>query len=354
MRKCGVILSLSVIVLIAVSFSKEREADRLRRVYSRPSSTWPLPFMDSGIAWQELAPLPESPIQPFFDSLRPLIELGKMLFFDPRLSGSGKISCASCHQPELSWTDGKQKSTGHNGLMNKRNSPSLQNVWFYKKLFWDGRASSLEDQAFAPINSESEMAHDMRELPRSLQRIKGYEQLFKNVYGEERISPDRIAQALATFQRSITSRKSRFDLFLEGQSGELTDSEIRGLHVFRTKARCMNCHHGALFSDNQFHNNGFAGDDKGLYNVTHNEADEGKMKTPSLRDVMKTRPWMQDGMQPDMATIIQFYDEGLPQPNKDHSLRPLKLSRRDKNDLLAFLNSISADPQPVSLPELPM
>lgn len=263
------------------------------------------------------------------------------------------ISCASCHQPEKSWTDALNKSLGHEGAVNKRNSPSLQHVWFYKKLFWDGRARDLEDQAFAPINSESEMHGDMRMLPGQLRKIKGYRSLFEAAFGDPGIDPDRIAEALAAFQKTIGSRPSAFDEFLSGKKDALSNSQLRGLHVFRTKAGCMNCHNGPLFSDNQFHNNGFAGDDIGLYHVTHNDDDKGKFKTPILRDVMNTGPWMHDGSQTSLMQIIDTYIQASPGRGKDSLIQPLRLSKREKKDLVEFLRAISAPPLPFQKPVMP-
>jgi len=312
--------------------------------------------VEPGVKWVELGVLPESPLQPYADSLKHLIELGKTLFFDPRLSSSGKISCATCHQPELSWTDGKERSVGHSGAVNKRNAPTIQNSWFYKKLFWDGRAKDLEDQAFAPINSESEMHNDMHELPHHLRQIKGYGKLFDSAYGDPGIDPDRIAGAIAAFERTVISRKSRFDEFLMGKKNALSNEELRGLHVFRTKAKCMNCHNGPLFSDNQFHKPIFGSsrqnpNDKGLYAVTHDDADIDKFKTPSLRDVMKTGPWLHGGTENEMTTIIELYSKSSPTPFG--SFQHLGLKGSDKKDLLAFLHAISATPLEFKKPDLP-
>jgi cytochrome c peroxidase len=313
---------------------------------------WPAPFIEPGITWTEIGKLPVGPLYGKTDSLKHRIELGKILFFEPRLSGSGKISCASCHQPELSWTDGKDRSLGHEGAINRRNSPSLQNVWFYKRLFWDGRSSSLEDQAFAPINSESEMHGDMRGLPGRLRRIPGYASLFDSAYGDPGIDPDRVAGALAAFQRTISSRKNKFDHFLEGDTKILSNKEIRGLHLFRTKAKCMNCHHGPLFSDNSFHNTGFG--DVGLYHVTHQEDDRGKMKTPSLRDVTYTGPWLHDGSVTNLSTIITRYNHAKDIGRGiDSLLKPLGLTANERMDLQAFLGAISAPPPAFRKPTLP-
>jgi cytochrome c peroxidase len=358
MRKSFVIVVFMGMVVLLVSFTKQQQEEyRLRKLYAKPVAQWPAPTIDEGVQWSELGLLPAAPLNEKTDSLQALIALGKILFFDTRLSGEGKISCGSCHQPELSWTDGKERSIGHAGAVNKRNSPSLQNVWFYQKLFWDGRSNNLEDQAFAPINSESEMHGDIRELPRKLRKISAYNDLFKNAFNEEGIDPDKIAAALAAFQRTISSRKSRFDEFVAGKKKALSDAELRGLHLFRTKARCMNCHNGPLFSDNQFHNNGFHKDnqlsnDAGLYNVTHREEDRGKFKTPSLRDVMYTGPWMHQGMADKISEIISVYNSGV--ANKyDQQIKPLSLSQKEQADLLAFLKAISAAPLAFKKPVIP-
>lgn len=349
MQKTLVILALFISVLFSVSFSKES----LRDVYSRPSSQWPNPAIDDGIQWKEIGILPASPLANKKDSLKDIIELGKVLFFDTRLSGSGKISCATCHTPELNWTDGKEKSIGHEGTINKRNSPTIQNTWFYEKLFWDGRSNSLEDQVFAPINSESEMHHEMPVLIRQLRKIKGYTVMFEKAFGSAFINPHRMTEAIAVFERTIVSNKSRFDNFLEGERNALSNSELRGLHLFRTKARCMNCHNGPLFTDNQFHNIGFSQNDNGYYQVTHKEEDMGKFKTPSLRDVMKTGPWMHNGKSTNMIEIINRLNSADSATNNNKLIKPLNLSKKEINDLLAFLKAISAPPVEFKKPVLP-
>jgi cytochrome c peroxidase len=354
MQKLFVLIILSILVASSVAFTNntsDSDADKLRKIYSQSPDKWPAPFIDEGVDWKELGILPASPLENKKDSLRHLIELGKILFFDTRLSGSEKISCATCHQPELSWTDGKEKSLGHEGTINKRNSPTIQNTWFYNKLFWDGRSSSLEDQSFAPINSESEMHGDMRELSRKLKNIKGYLSLFDSAFGDPSINPQRISKAIAVFERTVVSRKSKLDEFLAGKKKVLNNEELKGLHLFRTKARCMNCHNGPLFSDNQFHNNGFAGKDVGLYFVTHKDEDMGKFKTPSLRDIQKTGPWMHDGSFNNLAEIVEKYNHGT--PGSDQLVKPLSLNKDEINALLSFLNAISSPPMEFKKPILP-
>lgn len=358
LKKIAVIFFILCGIIICVSFTRD-PADtytkKLRKLYSKPPSKWPAPDVDPTVKWAELGIIPEPPVFAGSDSLGAIVDLGKALFFDPRLSSSGKISCATCHQPELNWTDGKTKSIGHEGATSKRNAPTIQNAWFYKRLFWDGRAKDLQDQAFAPINSESEMHNEMHEVMITMNRLKSYKALFKKAFGDDEISPDRLTYAISIFEKTITSRKTRFDQFVESDKQALTDGELRGLHIFRTQARCMNCHHGPMFTDNMFHNSGivpYNPKDKGLYIATHNDNDTGKFKTPSLRDVTRTRPWMHDGSISDLNEIVGLYAKGPSHP-ADHLLRPFSLSGKDAADLLAFLEAISAAPVDFVKPRLP-
>lgn len=360
MQKWFVIALLSAATIAFVSFTQQEEnmnADKLRKLYSQSPDKWPAPFIDAGVQWTELGPLPESPLEKHKDSLRNMIELGKKLFFDTRLSGSGKISCATCHQPELNWTDGREKSIGHNGAITKRNSPTIQNSWFYNRLFWDGRSANLQDQAFGPINSETEMHSEMPDVMRMLRRNEQYRQLFRQAFGYDDIGPDELTKAIATFEKTITSGKTKFDTFAAGNTKALNNSELRGLHLFRTKARCMNCHNGPLFSDNQFHGNGFfyegsPGFDPGLYNVTHKEEDRGKFKTPSLRDVAQTAPYLHDGSIKDLTSILVIYGKGGV-ARQDQLIKKTDLDKWEIRDLKAFLHAISAPPVAFQKPELP-
>ncbi|PUZ20934.1 cytochrome c peroxidase [Chitinophaga costaii] len=345
--------------------------DSLRTLYAQPSRYWPVPDVDAGVPWQELDSLPDAPLKPLADSLKDLIALGKLLFFDPRLSSSGQISCASCHAPDLSWADGREKAVGHDQQVNQRNTPSLENVWYFKKLFWDGRSSGLEDQVFGPVNNAKEMHGDMQLLPSKLKAIKGYQVLFRDAFASDKITAPRIAKAIATYEQTITSRKTRLDLFLAGYKNALSDGAVRGLHLYRTKARCMNCHYGPLMTDNDFHNIGLTYygrlyQDLGRYNVTGRAADVGKFKTPSLRDVIRTRPWMHNGLFDDINGVINMYSAGMPQPKPrpdqlgdtlfpktDPLIKRLNLTKVEKEDLIEFLNAVTTVPWKVRIPALP-
>ncbi|RAJ82212.1 cytochrome c peroxidase [Chitinophaga dinghuensis] len=349
----------------------QQEADSLRALYARPVAFWPRPDIDSGAVWQEFAPiLPDTMLPQLLE--QPQIKLGKTLFFDPRLSGSNQISCSSCHDPDLAWGDGRTVSLGHDHLQGSRNTPSLLNAGVaHKTFFWDGRSASLADQAVNPIATHHEMNMEPALLSEKLGKITGYRKLFQAAYGSEQISIDRIVQALAAFEGTIKSRTSRFDLFLMGNYRRLTDEEIQGLHLFRTKARCMNCHNGQYFTDDAFHNIGLTYykrkyEDLGRYRITGNAADVGKFRTPSLRDVMLTRPWMHNGLFDNIEGVINIYNSGMqmmkPRPGQegdslfprtDPLMKELHLSPEEKKAVVAFLNAITGVPYKMRRPELP-
>ncbi len=356
---------------VEFNFEDDLSMDSIRKVYAKHPSEWPKANVDKGINFNELDVLPSSPIDIKNDSVKSVVELGKILFFDPRLSSSNLISCSSCHAPDLNWTDGKQFSEGHDNLKSTRNSPSLENVWFFKRLFWDGRVDNFKDQVAGPITAHNEMNQDMKVLPKKLSKIKGYKSYFKAAFGTDQVTEDRILESLATFQQTIASGKTAFDRYLESDKEALTDQQLKGLHLFRTKARCMNCHHGALFTDNEFHNLGLTYykskyEDLGLYNFTKKPEDVGKFKTPGLRNVMRTGPWFHNGLLSDMEEIMDLYNMGMPFtrptkedekdplfPKNDPLLRGLRLSNAEKTAIISFLEALSSDPTIIRVDKLP-
>jgi cytochrome c peroxidase len=346
-------------------------ADSLRKKYSEPVNKWPKPTIDKGINYVEFGLIANFPVDLKDNYLKQRIELGKILFFDGRLSSSNEISCSSCHQPDLHFTDGLKVSIGHNKAAGTRNSPSLENVAYGNSFFWDGRAKTLEEQALGPISSEIEMHQEMKILPKKLKKIKGYRKLFKAAFGNEKINAERIFKSLADFQRTLISGKSAFDKFLESDKKSLTDQQVIGLNLFRTKARCMNCHYGPLFTDNEFHNLGLSNfgeknQDLGLYNFTKKPEDAGKFKTPGLRNVMNTGPWFHDGSVNSIEQIMTLYNMGMPfpaftmaqlddplLPKHDKLLRGIRLSQTEINALISFLHAISTKPIIIKQPILP-
>lgn len=345
----------------------------LREVYgSGDKSKWPKPGIDSSVVatYQEIGNLPAVPF-PKDNATNPAkVLLGKYLFYDPRLSVSGQVACASCHDPQLGWGDGKRVAFGHDRKLGARNAMTLWNTAYYESLFWDGRATSLEDQARFPIQDHLEMNENVEAMEKRVQQYRGYAAMFQEAFGDSTIDRNRIFKAIATFERTIVSPKSRFDLFINGKADLLTDQELTGLHLFRTKAGCVNCHNGGLFADNQFHNDGqtlFASvnEDLGLYNVSGNTQDVGKFKTPSLREVTNTGPWMHNGNFPTLKDVLLFYNLGNPSPiparykgERDNLmpktsplLKKLNMNDEEINAVIAFLGSITTTPRRVNPPQ---
>lgn len=372
---CLVLITGSVTILSWVtsrtaSMSMKVTEDSLRILYARPVAEWPAPNIDKGLLYEELSALP-------YDSAwlkvekDPQVKLGQILFFDPRLSASSQISCSSCHDPEIAWGDARRVSLGTDHLQGSRNSMSLLNIGARKSFFWDGRSKSLEDQVLNPIAAHHEMNMETPMLAKKIAGIEGYKSLFKKAYGSEQVSLDKIVKAIVAFESVIKSRQSRFDEFVRGKYTALNDEEIQGLDLFRRKARCINCHNGTYFTDEQFHNIGLTYygreyEDLGRYNVTKLAKDVGRFKTPSLRDVMKTGPWMHNGLFDNMTGIINMYNSGMHQlddkakdksdtlyPKTDVILQPLKLTKEEKQALVAFLDAITATQYKMRRPELP-
>lgn len=368
-------MALTLVVLQSSfkAFVQEEEGiaiQQLRGLYQRPVSQWPKPTVDSGVNWAEFESLPKVDSSYFTLMEQPDVVLGKMLFFDPMLSGSNQISCSSCHNPQTSWADKLSVSIGHDHQSGGRNTLSLLNVGQRKNFFWDGRAASLEEQVKSPIEAHNEMAMDATKLPKKLYKIKAYGQLFKAAFGTEKISFDDIGKALASFQRTLTSRRSRFDRFLDGEFKQLTDEEVYGMHLFRTKARCMNCHNGQYLTDEQFHNIGLTYykrkyEDLGRYLFTQDPHDVGKFRTPSLRDVMNTNPWMHNGLFDNIIGVLNLYNSGMQMvsakpeqqaadplyPVTDPLMKKLNLTKTEIQAIAAFLESVTATQYKMHRPE---
>ncbi|WP_437918138.1 cytochrome-c peroxidase [Sphingobacterium sp. LRF_L2] len=377
MRKTIVLLGLGSFFLL-VSFvqeSKLPDLSLLRKLYSSGDlSQWPAPNIDDAVkeGFQDIGVLPKATYPAYNLFTKEKAQLGKMLFFDPRLSASKQISCANCHEPQLGFGDGKSLANGHGRRVGKRNAMTLYNVAFYKSFMWDGRAASLEDQVLLPTQDHVEMNTSLDVLVANVREINGYAQYFVEAFGDSGVTLQRIQYALATFERGIVSYPSKFDRFVSGQADALNDQELLGLHLFRTKARCINCHNTALFSDNKFHNDGQAlygsrQEDFGHYHLTGEQKDIGAFRTPSLRDVALTGPWMHHGNFPTLRDVVELYNLGNPAPIQrrvkvDESKRPipspllqkLNLSKEEVDAVIAFLGSISSSTQRrLAFPELP-
>jgi cytochrome c peroxidase len=280
--------------------------------------------------------------------------LGKLLFFDPLLSGNNLISCGTCHLLKFGWSDNKKKNVGHAGDKMPRNTPGLFDTGYYKSFFLDGRSKSLEQQALGPIKSKKIMGQNLDELIIELNNISEYVQTFKSVFGDQGITVQNIAKALATFERSIVSGTSRFDLYFQNQKSALTPSEIRGMKVFFGKGKCSICHNGPLFSDNLFYNIGVEkgnreNQDLGRFRVTKKEYHKGAFKTTSLRNISKTAPYMHDGSLESLEKVVDFYNRGgEDDKNKSPFIEVIGLNKLERADLINFMKSLDTIISPIS------
>lgn len=298
-----------------------------------------------------LVPLPPAPPVPSGNLMtKDKIELGKRLFFDPRLSVNGSISCAFCHVPAAGYADPKPVSFGVGGKKGGRNAPAVLNAAYFPLQFWDGRAGSLEEQAIGPLTNPVEMANpDYRTIVLRLRRIREYRIRFARVYGGQ-VTIDHVAQAISAFERTLVTPGSPYDRYLMGDRNALTASQKRGLDLFRGKARCAICHNGALLSDFGYHNLGVPQTgplrvDVGRYAVTHDPSDKGKFRTPTLRNVALTAPYMHDGALHTLGDVVDFYNRGGGKTSfaKDSLIVPLHLKTSEKKDLINFLKSLTGE-----------
>jgi cytochrome c peroxidase len=262
------------------------------------------------------------------------IALGRQLFMDRRLSRDLSRSCASCHDPSRAFSGSQSVSVGVFGRAGRRNAPALINRGYGRAFFWDGRETSLEAQVLAPIRDPNEM--DMT-LGEASMRVN--------------LPTSEIARALASFVRSILSGNSRFDRFVNGERDALSDAERRGLELFRTKGNCTACHIGPNFTDERTHNTGVAWRrstrtfaDLGRYEVTGAEADRGAFKTPTLRDIARTAPYMHDGSLATLDDVVAFYEAGgRSNPHLDDEMRAVRLTSADRRNLVQFLRTLTGE-----------
>ena len=250
------------------------------------------------------------------------IELGRRLFSDRRLSRDGSIACVSCHDPERAFSDGRAVAEGVLGRKGRRNSPALINRGYGRSFFWDGRIATLEEQVLKPIEDPNEMDLSLAE---AAARVS--------------LAPDEISRALASFVRSILSGNSPFDRFINGDRTALSPEHQAGLQLFRGKANCTTCHVGPNFTDERLHNTGVAWRD-GKFADTG--AGQGNFKTPTLREIAHTAPYMHDGSIATLEDVIDYYDRGGNRnPSLDPELRPLHLSTAEKQSIVAFLRCLN-------------
>jgi cytochrome c peroxidase len=287
-------------------------------------------------------------------------DLGKMLFFDPRLSGSNWISCATCHNPALGWSDGLPRAIGHGQKELGRHSPTVINSGYEPAQFWDGRAVTLEEQALGPIQAAGEMNQNLDALILELKAVPGYVEKFKKAFGSaDAITSANIAKAIATFERSAVSKNSPYDRYAQGDKNAMSASAVSGMNLFFGKAKCSICHNGPTFSDGSFHNIGVrpAGplkEDLGRFNVSKKPDGKGAFKTPGLRHVSRTAPYMHNGSEPSLLDVVRFYNRGGDaRDNKSPFITPLGLTATEEKDLVEFLKALEGEPIVVTLPLLP-
>ena len=322
-----------------------------------------VPAPEPGPAWppQEEPEVPLGLFPVFWPENNPYspekAELGRYLYFDTRLSSDNSVSCASCHEPGKAFTDSSPVSTGISAQKGGRSAPTVINRAFTTLQFWDGRAASLEEQAKGPlanplemtIETEATKAHEA--VLGRIREISGYKSHFADAFGAEEITIDHVADAIATFERTVYSGNSPYDRYKTGDESALTEAQQRGMDVFFNKAACDACHLGFNFSDESFVNIGIGYDpetktfaDQGRFDVTKVEEDRGAFKTPTLREVEHSGPYMHDGSLKTLKEVVEHYDKGgIPNPYIDQRMEPLLLTTEEKSDLVAFLKGLSGE-----------
>lgn len=289
------------------------------------------------------------------------VELGKMLFFDPRMSGDGNMSCASCHNPMFGWSDGLPTARGFQSMILERATPTIVNAAYNHLQMWDGRKRSLEDQAMGPLEADVEMNMNVNAFVAWLQSNDDYRAAFAAAYPGEAISADTVSRAIAAFERTVVSNASPFDKWVEGDRRAMSADQVRGFAVFLDpeKGNCAVCHAAPNFTDDGFHNLGLASfgsdePDLGRFHERPLGLMKGAFKTPTLRDVSLTAPYFHDGSAATLTEVIDHYERGGEvTSNLSPNMKPLALSARDKSDLLAFLSALTTEHRPFVLPTLP-
>lgn len=272
----------------------------------------------------------------------PKLALGRRLFSERRLSVDGRTACVSCHDPARAFTDGRRLPLGVHRRVGRRNVPSLLNRAYGTSFFWDGRAESLEDQVRMALAGSVDLGSSAAAAASRIAHDQGYAAAFQTAFGSS-VSTDGLVEALATFVRGQLSGASAFDRFVAGDRAALSSAARAGFELFTGTARCARCHAGPLLSDEAFHNTGVSyGRDLGRFEVTGRPEDLGTFKTPSLRNVAITAPYMHDGSVATLEAVIDFYARGAgANPHLDDQIRPLVLSATERRALLAFLRSLT-------------
>jgi cytochrome c peroxidase len=281
--------------------------------------------------------------------------LGRKLYFDTRLSAANVLSCATCHNPAFAWGDGQPKGVGHGMITLGRRSPSIINVAFGQIFMWDGRAPSLEAQALGPITAPVEMNLPVDHLIERLKAISEYGLLFQFAFPKDGLTPESIAKAIATYERTVVSGRAPFDLWVDGNENAISEPAKRGFALFNGKAMCAKCHSGWNFTDDSFHDTGLPDADigrgkfvPGVIKMAH------AFKTPGLREVARRGPYMHDGSLPTLAAVVDHYSSGgIDRPSRSDQVNPLNLSQQEKDDIISFLRTITGEMVRTVIPVLP-
>ncbi len=283
-------------------------------------------------------------------------DLGKALYFDPRLSKSNIISCATCHNPSLAWGDGLARGVGHGTNELARRSPTILNGAWGEVFMWDGRFDTLEEQAMGPITSEAEMAMSLDDLLPKLEKITEYRDMFAAAFdGSTEITAEKIAIAIATYERTVVSGEAPFDRWINGDDRAISAAAKRGFELFNGKANCVACHSSWRFTDDSFHDIGLNDGDIGRgAQLPKIEKMQHAFKTPGLRNIDRRGPYMHNGSLSTLAEVIEHYDRaGIVRPSRSDEIYPLNLTAQEKRDLEEFLGTLTSDDAPVTFVQLP-
>ena len=306
--------------------------------------------------------LPENP--PFPKDNEPTqerVQLGKMLFFDPRISRDQNMSCATCHNPSLGWSDGLAKGRGFKSNLLGRASPSIVNTAYNTIQMWDGRKKNLEDQAMGPLEASVEMNTDFSQFFSWIKQNEGYVKAFDKAYPGQGITKETTAKSIASFERTIISNNSPFDKWLKGNSTAMTEQQVRGFDIFtnENKGNCAVCHDAPNFTDNGMHNIGLASfgndnPDLGRFGQKPLRLMKGAFKTPTLRDIALSAPYFHDGSAATLMDVVEHYAKGGEvKTNLSPNLKEIKLTQQDKKDLVAFMQALTSEHVAITFPLLP-
>lgn len=331
-----IIFGISMVLLKIIGFTglNAAELDVIKGQYKRPTA---IAFPEDALFSPQVA------------------TLGKMLFFDPRLSGKQNLSCASCHNPSFGFEVPVPGAIGSANTPLARKAPTLLNAAWIPTLFWDGRAPSLEMQAMGPITAEAEMDGKFPEIIATLERIPEYRAWFVTLFPRDGITQDNLLRAIATYERTVVAEWAPFDRWIEGDDAAISPAAQRGFALFTGKTGCSACHTGWNFTDNKFHDLGIPTTDIGRAAVEpDNPLAQHAFKTPGLRNLTYRAPFGHAGQFANLEEIVAFYvTGGLDRPSKSPLMKPLKLSQEERADVIAFLRSLTAEQTRTALPNLP-